>query len=180
MAVDPSARQFVGGTLVHERTGEIVQSFLLGAGKRVTGVSFPSPEAVVVPMHTRARSVRTFMAMGSRSARTIHRFRRLVPPLVRAIRPLLERRIAGTQDGPKGEARSAEFEIVAQAKGDGEVVRVFVKGRDPYGLTAEIQAWAAERAVRGEVTARGVVAPSVGYPPSDAFAALAPYGVSVS
>jgi len=180
MAIDPNARQFVGGTLVHEATAEILETFPLREGKSVMGVSFPSPEAVVVPTHTHARSVRTFMAMSSRTARALHRFRRVVPPVVRALRPVLERRIARGKAGPEGEARGTEFEIVAQAKREGEVAHVYVVGRDPYGLTAEIQAWAAERAVRGDVTARGVVAPSVGYPPDDALPAMAPFGLSIA
>jgi short subunit dehydrogenase-like uncharacterized protein len=179
MVLDPTARQFVGGTLVHEAAAEMVATFPLRGGKKVTGLSFPSPEAVVVPTHTNARSVRTFMAMGSRTARTLHRLRRVVPPVVRAIRPVLERRIAGTPEGPEGAARGAEFQIVAEARREGEVAHVFVTGRDPYGLTAEIQAWAAERAIRSEVSARGVVAPSVGYPPAQAFDAMRAYGLAV-
>jgi short subunit dehydrogenase-like uncharacterized protein len=180
MAADPRARQYVGGTLVHEAPAEVVASFPLHDGRRVTGASFPSPEAVVVPQHTRARTVRTFMAMGSRRARTLHAVRRVVPRVARAIGPIVARRVARASDGPEGEARRAEFQIVAQAKREGRVVHVFVRGEDPYGVTAEIQAYAAERAIKGEITARGVVAPSVAFEPRASFDALAAFGVSVA
>jgi short subunit dehydrogenase-like uncharacterized protein len=181
MAADGRARQYVGGTLVHEPPAEIVASFPLHDGRRVTGASFPSPEAVVVPQHTRARTVRTFMAMGSRGARTLHAVRRVVPNVARMIGPMVARRVAkSSTEGPEGEARHAEFQIVAQAKREGRVVHVFVRGEDPYGLTAEIQAYAAERATKGEITARGVVAPSVAFEPRAGFEALATFGVSVA
>src|SRR5262249_29905780 len=169
MAADPRARQYVGGTLVHEAPAEIVASFPLHDGRRVTGASFPGPEAVIVPQHTRARAVRTFMAMGSRRARTLHAVRRVVPRVARVVAPLVARGLARAPDGPEGDARHAEFQIVAQAKREGRVVHVFVRGEDPYGITAEIQAYAAERAIKGEITARGVVAPSVAFQPPASF-----------
>jgi short subunit dehydrogenase-like uncharacterized protein len=180
MAADPRARQYVGGTLVHESPAEIVASFPLHDGRRVTGASFPSPEAVVVPQHTRARTVRTFMAMGSSRARTLHAVRRVMPRVARALGPIVAKRVAKAAEGPEGDARKAEFQIVAQAKREGRVVHVFVRGEDPYGVTAEIQAYAAERALKGEIKARGVVAPSVAFEPRASFEALAAFGVSVA
>ncbi len=58
------ARQFVDGTLVAERPASFVRRFPTRDGGSVTAASFPSPEAIVVPSHTGARTVRTFMAMG--------------------------------------------------------------------------------------------------------------------
>ena len=57
--------------------------------------------------------------------------------------------------------------------------RVALTGHDPYGLTAELQVYAAERAIAGAITARGVVAPSVAFPPREALAALAHTGLSL-
>ena len=178
MAIDGNARQYVGGTLVHENPAEVVASFALRGGKKVSAISFPSPEAVVVPSHTHARTVRTFMATGARTARMLHAMRRAVPKLARAARPILERRIAASPAGPDDGARTSEFQIVVEARREGMTSRVVVTGRDPYGLTAEIQAYAAERAAAGDVGARGVVAPSAGYPPERAFEAMSPFGLA--
>jgi short subunit dehydrogenase-like uncharacterized protein len=94
-------------------------------------------------------------------------------------RKILERKIERTPEGPAGEARQAEFEIVAEAARQGTISQVTVTGRDPYGLTAEIQAYAAERALAGDIKARGVVGPSQAFDPKRALDALEPFGVRV-
>lgn len=180
MVAERGALQYVNGALVHEPTAEVVGTFPLNRGKFITAASFPSPEAVVVPSHTGARTVRTFMAMSRRTARALHATRHVMPWLVRAGRPLLERIIRTSALGPEGEGREASFQIIIEARKAGVGVHVHVIGKDPYGLTAEIQAHAVQCALRGEVQARGVVAPSVGYDANVAFAALASFGVEVA
>lgn len=177
MMADADARQFVNGAVVREPVAAAVRAFASPKGKVVTAASFPSPESIVTPSHTRARTLRTFMAVGAGLARTLHVARAAIPPLVRVARPLLERRIARGQVGPDAEARAARFDVLAEATKGDRVERVFLSGSDPYGLTGEIQAYAAARAIAGEVKASGVVAPSVGYPPDDAVRAL---GLTIS
>ncbi len=173
VAASRQAVQFCDGALVPERAAEKVATFTLSTGKRVMGISIPSPDAVVVPRHTGARTVRTFLAMGAGAARALHMARAVVPSLVRLGAPLATATIRRTADGPEGAARHATFEVVARATRGGRRVQVSMTGRDPYGLTAEIQAYAASRALAGAMTARGVVAPSVAFPPVEALEALA-------
>jgi len=172
--------QFIDGQLRVERTAEHVVSFALPSGRRLTGVSFPSPEAVVVPEHTQARTVRTYMATGPDTARVLHRTRRFAGSLVRVGRPLVDRLVERAADGPDAGARTeSSFTVIAEATKGGERSRVAVTGTDPYGLTAAIQAYAAEQALAGAIRARGVVAPSVAFAPREALAALASTGLSL-
>ena len=89
--------------------------------------------------------------------------------------------IARAPEGPDaGEREGSTFAIFVEARASGDrVARAWVTGRDPYGLTAEVQAWAASRAVAGRVTTRGVLAPSVAYPPAEAFTDLASTGMKL-
>jgi short subunit dehydrogenase-like uncharacterized protein len=169
------ACQFVDGRLVAERAASFVRRFQTLDGSTVTAASFPSPEAIVVPSHTGARAVRTFMAMDAFSARAMQLGRGVAPVIARLVRSQADRAIANAPEGPDASTREGTtFAIYVEARGSGGgLARAWVTGRDPYGLTAEIQAWAASRAVAGKVTARGVLAPSVAYPPRDAFAELA-------
>jgi short subunit dehydrogenase-like uncharacterized protein len=179
MIADAEPLQFVDGELRREAAGAVVRRFTLSTGKSVTAVSFPSPEAVVVPTHTGARTVRTFMVTGGKTARALQVTRAIAPIAVRVLKKLLERRIARTPEGPEGASREAKFEIIAEARRGDRTTRVILAGRDPYGITAEIQAFAAARAVAGEIKARGVVGPSQAFAPAAALEALAPFGLRV-
>ena len=172
--------QYVNGALVIEAAAEKTTSFALPNGRRLSAASFPSPEAIVVPKHTGARTVRTYMAMADSAVRNLHRFRRLAPSLVRASRGLAERLVDRTPAGPEGKLRTdSTFTIIAEATKGGERSRVAVTGHDPYGLTAELQVHAAERALAGAISARGVVGPSVAFPPRDSIATLGHTGLSL-
>jgi short subunit dehydrogenase-like uncharacterized protein len=169
---EPDARQFIDGALRYEPMGKIVKSFSARSGRRVTGVSFPSPESVVVSSHTGANNVRTFMAMGRAAARVLSIGRGVLPVAAKLGDRLLSQLIARSTGGPEADERDAAFEILIEARRGTSCVRVFVTGRDPYGLTAEIQAIYAERALARKLESRGVVAPSEAISPADALAAL--------
>jgi short subunit dehydrogenase-like uncharacterized protein len=171
--------QWIDGSLVVEASAEKTMSFALPNGRRLAAASFPSPEAIVVPQHTGARTVRTYMAMGEGAARNLHRFRKLAPTLVRATRSFAERWLDRGPIGPEGEDRAGTFTIIAEATKGSERARIVLTGSDPYGLTAELQVYAAERALAGAITAKGVVAPSVAFPPREALLALAHTGLSL-
>ncbi len=172
--------QWIDGSLVVEASAERVTSFALPNGRRLAAASFPGPEAIVVPQHTGARTIRTYMAMGENVARNLHRFRKVAPTLVRATRALAERWLDRSPVGPEGDDRGGTFTIIAEATKGSERSRVALTGRDPYGLTAELQAYAADRALAGAVKARGIVAPSVAFPPREALDALSHTGLSLA
>lgn len=171
--------QWIDGSLVVEHSAEKTTSFALPNGRRLAAASFPSPEAIVVPQHTGARTVRTYMAMGEGIARNLHRFRKVAPTVVRMTRALAERWLDRGPVGPEGEDRAGTFTIIAEATKGSERARIALTGSDPYGLTAELQVYAAERALAGAITAKGVVAPSVAFPPHEALAALSHTGLSL-
>lgn len=179
MASSRASLQFEGGELRASPAGERARTFALPDGQRVVGASFPSPEAVLVPRHTGAQSVCTYMAVPPVAARLLRLVRHAVPPLVRALRPVLEPLVERSQIGPEGEARDARFTILAEARRGEERARVAVTGRDPYGLTAAIQVLAASRALSGGISARGVVGASVALPAAGAIAALASSGLAL-
>ena len=177
---DRAPLQYVDGALVIEAAAEKTTSFALPNGRRLSAASFPSPEAILVPRHTGARTVRTYMAMADGAVRNLHRFRRFAPTLVRATHAISRRIVERTGDGPEGAMRSdSTFTVLAEATRGGERVRVALTGHDPYGLTAALQVYAAERAIAGAITASGVVGPSVAFPPREAIDALAATGLSL-
>ena len=176
---DRAPLQWIDGSLVVESSAEKTTSFALPNGRRLAAASFPSPEAILVPQHTGARNVRTYMAMGEAAARNLHRFRKLAPALVRATRSLAGRWLDRGPAGPEGEDRAGTFTIIAEATKGSERARIALTGSDPYGLTAELQVFAAERALAGAITAKGIVGPSVAFPPREALIALAHTGLSL-
>jgi short subunit dehydrogenase-like uncharacterized protein len=171
--------QWIDGSLVVEASAEKTTSFALPNGRRLAAASFPSPEAIVVPLHTGARTVRTYMAMGEGAARNLHRFRKLAPAVVRATSSLARRWLDRGPPGPVGDDRAQTFVIIAEATKGSERARVALAGSDPYGLTAELQVYAAERALAGAITAKGIVGPSVAFPVHDALVTLAHTGLSL-
>jgi short subunit dehydrogenase-like uncharacterized protein len=82
----------------------------------------------------------------------------LLPPLVRATKGLLTRRIAASAEGPDATTRAGStFAVVAEARSGDRIARCIARGKDPYGLTAEILVEGAARrlADRTIVGARG-------------------------
>jgi short subunit dehydrogenase-like uncharacterized protein len=174
--------QWQEGKLVREPSAEILRSFTtLGphAGT-VRAMSFCSPEAFVTPPHTGARSLRTFFATDPVTAELAHLTRHLGPKLARLIGPRLEKLLTAGAAGPEGEARSAPFLVHAEAVRGAVFARVTLSGADPYGFTARAIAHAAGCALRGEIRARGLVGPSVAFPPAAALAPDAGLGLIVT
>jgi hypothetical protein len=177
MIADERPLQYVDGALAVEPIAEVRLDVEAESGRVVDAISFPSPEAVLVPLHTGARTVRTVMAAGKRASAILHGGRRAIPTLGRLTRALAERALARSPEGPTDDAREATFEIVIVAERAGRRAVTRVSGRDPYGLTAEIQATFARRILEGAPTGKGVVAPSQAIPAAEAFAALASTGL---
>jgi short subunit dehydrogenase-like uncharacterized protein len=172
MTADGDPRQFLDGELRAESAGAVVREFAMPSGKKIWSASFPSPESVVVPSHTGAKNVRTFMAMSKTAAQAVKATRSIAPPVMRLFKAPLEKWIAKSAAGPEGTSRQASFHILAEATKGSRTERVFISGSDPYGVTAQVQALFAERAIAGKITAKGVVAPSIAVAFEDAKAHL--------
>jgi short subunit dehydrogenase-like uncharacterized protein len=184
VVADGRVLQHVDGGLCVEPLGAHRISIRTEGGRSLDAISFPSPEAVLTPGHTKAKTLRTFMAVGKPAALAVQGLGGVLPALSRQILPLAEKFVSRTAEGPENAAREAEFEIVATARSfAGHVparAEARVRGRDPYGLTAAIQALFAARVLEGKVTVTGVVAPSEALPPQEAIVALASTGLCSS
>lgn len=177
-AADPM--QWVDGALVLERPGARRRRFPTPEGSDAWAVSFPSPEAVLVPRHTGARTVRSWMAMSATSAWVAHRAGRLLRGATRGLRATLSRAIDRAPAGPTLEQRArAGFCIVAEARLGETTARAWVVGRDPYGVTAELQAFAAREALLDRVRATGVRAACEAFDRGALVDALAAIDVTV-
>ncbi|MFN2555372.1 MAG: saccharopine dehydrogenase NADP-binding domain-containing protein [Nitriliruptorales bacterium] len=151
---------FLDGHLVEEGLAEVRRHawFPRPVGPRYTA-GIPGVEPLTVPRHVpEVRLVRSYIALPGPLldlTQLIANLARWEPARVAATR-LLERGPEGP--GEKGR-QSVRWACVAEAEGaTGEVARAWAYGRDPYGLTAEAMAAAAERLVAGLGEATGCVA----------------------
>jgi short subunit dehydrogenase-like uncharacterized protein len=168
-------------TPMHERR---VVNFGPGMDERTT-LSFPSGEVMTVPRHVHAGRVQTFLSLLDTGplGDVVSRVARLLSPAV----PALVRSALGAQmraHSGKGSAserpsatdrKFATFAVACEARLRFEEARLVMSGRDPYGTTAAIAAWAVEtlraRMQRGPLPA-GVCAPSEVFTPTEALEAL--------
>ncbi|MEO8796870.1 MAG: hypothetical protein ABI551_03220, partial [Polyangiaceae bacterium] len=180
MTADGAPKQWVDGRLVDEAAATHVRMFRSPSGHDIWTASFPSPEAVVVPGHTGAKTVRTFMSFGKSAAKAMQLTRGVTPFIMRLARAPLTKLVERTSIGPEGGDREAGFDVLAEATKGSDVARVFLSGTDPYGLTAEIQALFVEAALAKRLSTTGIVGPSLAVSPHDGIAALAKLGLVMS
>lgn len=150
-------------------------------GRERSAVSFPAGEVLTVPRHVEVREVSGWMIVGRGRARLLGAVAPAIPVLVRAVRPLLDRRLDRADEGPDDDARRrSRFTIVVEAVGgDGERRRLAIQGADPYGLTAVIAVGVAARLLRREAPA-GVIPPASAVEPRSFLDGLAASGLQWS
>lgn len=145
--------------------GSLVQQIELPGGPAVA-YSFPSCESITVPMHVPVRDVNTWMqaSAGARFWAPV-----AIPLLARLSRSVLRGLILriGAQGGVSADsaqdaaARSiSAFTIHVQARRGEKSSSLTLRGTDPYGLTAQIIAYAAGEMVRPGYACRGFLAPA--------------------
>jgi short subunit dehydrogenase-like uncharacterized protein len=147
---------------------------------------YPSGEVVTVPHHTRTRRVVSMI-----TARTLAPHPTLAPilpytlpaaalTLRTPLRGVLNRAIGALPEGPaEAERRSAEFTIVAVARGeDGAERRGVVRGSDMYGLTAVTLVHGAELMSSPGYDRAGALGPAAAYDPEAFLNFLGDHGVS--
>jgi hypothetical protein len=119
--------------------------FAFGPGFGVReAILFPRGEAITVPRHVAARSVRTFVCV-DRTDSALSRVAPLLAPLAPlALGPLrgFLRSAAASRPRPAAPA-GGEFAVVAEASHRFQRARVLVRGRDPIALAAHLCASAA-------------------------------------
>jgi hypothetical protein len=135
-----------------------------GALHERTAVSCEGPEGVLLGSHVGARTVLTFQVLPS--------WRELVGRL--GWSGTLARAVRGRATS---ESTTGAFEVIVEAARGGVSALARARGYDTQRVTAEIQAFAVAEARAGRVTAKGVVAPSVGFDAERGIAALEKHGV---
>lgn len=176
---------YVRGKWVEEAPAQLVREidFPEPVG-RVTATNFPSAEVVTVPRHIRTHEVRTFIVVPPLAARLLSPAVPLVRILMRTpLSVLAERFVGDGTDGPDERTRTADaFHIAVEVRGvrGGRAAqrRIFVHGRDPYGLTAVIAAQGAAIMSRGDYDRAGVLAPAAAFDARDFLDYLNQFGVT--
>jgi short subunit dehydrogenase-like uncharacterized protein len=170
------------------RHGQWVQRLPGGAVRRIRlgertlrAVAFPSAEVVTVPSHVQVRDVQAWLVLSARTAGLVAGLLPVVSVLLRTplgwLTALSFRHLAPPP--PETPPANARFAIhVAVSDGAGERCRV-VRGHEPYGLTAEIAAYAARVITAEGYARRGVLAPSQALDPDAFLAWLQTRGVTL-
>ncbi len=166
------ARQWVDGMLrdeeplAHQRRFAVIDDD--GSRRERVALSVPGVEPLLLPSHTGARSVRTFVTAPGATAEGVVR-----SALLRAA----SRQVARlTRVGSSGDGR---FEIIVEASRSGVCALLHARGKDRYRVTAAIQAFAITEALGGRMRGSGVVAPSVAFDRDRGVRALEAVGVTL-
>ncbi len=161
-----------GGRLVTERGARRVGSFP-SRGKTYTGVSVAASEHFGLPaIHAGLRDVEVILGWFGPASRGIQALSAAgelaarVPGVRAGAARLTERFVQGSTGGPDAEARAKSGSLVfgEALDGAGRVVeRVELRGPNGYTYTGGMLAWAAERALAGEVQGSGALGPVEGF-----------------
>jgi short subunit dehydrogenase-like uncharacterized protein len=165
------ARQWVDGMLrdeeplVHQRRFAVIDDD--GSRRERVALSVPGVEPLLLPSHTGARSVRTFVTAPRGTAEGLFRSARLRAASRQIVRLA---RVGSFGDG--------RFEIIVEASRSGVCALLHARGKDRYRITAAIQAFAITEALEGRMRGSGVVAPSVAFDRDRGVRALEAVGVT--
>lgn len=156
------------GGWTRERVARETREVEVAPGRWRPAVTFPSGEVLTVPRYAEVEVVRGWIVVSRPISVLVRYLGAVLPPVLRALSPVLEPIFRMGPEGPSTEQRgSSRFEITARAVGaDGRARTCAVRGRDPYGVTAALLGIASERLLRRENGGReegapiGVLAPS--------------------
>lgn len=166
MVLEPSFG-FHDGQVVEERLARHARTFTLG-GRRRPASSLGATEQFALPaVHPGLREVGAYLGwfgpltplVQAQSAAL--ELARVVPGVAQALDAVAERLASGASGGPGPEARARVRSLVVGVAGDGAArrVQVVLEGPEPYGLTAALVAWAAERLAGEGPAAAGALGP---------------------
>lgn len=151
-----------------------------GAERRLVSISggprravlFTSGEVVTIPRHLDVETVRGWMVTGATTARLAPLISPMLPFLVSVSRPLLAVLVRRRPDPDPARREANRFTIRVELHGrTGVRSAVEIRGRDPYGITAEVVTAAARRILEPDAP-RGVLAPAQLMTPRPFLAAL--------
>ena len=158
--------------LLHRRRFSVID--VDGSRRELQCGSVPGAEPLLLPSHTGAQTVRTFMVLPPALATGLLAVRKWVPQLARAALTL-----AAYREERDVERVSGRFEVIVEASRGGVSALARARGTDPYRVTAEIQAFAIAEALAGRRRATGVLAPSVACDGERGLAMLEEAGVKL-
>ncbi len=148
------------GRLTRRPQGAERRLVTISSGRPLNAVSFNSGEVVTVPRHVEVETVRGWMVTGAGVARLAPFVAPALPFLATVSRPLLNVWVGRRPDPDPVEREASRFTIRSELHDRTGIRRAFeIRGRDPYGITAEV-AVAAARRILGADAPRGVVAPA--------------------
>jgi len=162
-----ASHAFRDGRLVAVRPAERVRGFRVRGGER-PAISLGGAEHFALPaVHPALREVNVYLGWFGELARPLALASLGTAlagrvPGVRGGLTALGRRAVGVARGPRGERAPGGSTLVVGEAFDGAGTRladVTLVGPDPYALTAGLLAWAAVRAARAGVQARGALGP---------------------
>ena len=157
VALDPSYT-FRDGRIVGERAAARVRSF----GEGCHGISTGMAEHFALPRtHPELREVGAYIGWFGRASRAVQLASMAGAPITRRSRPrrfaALAARAAGAgPPGPSAKQRAASGSLVVAEAGE---ARVTLAGIDGYDFTANILAWAAQRAGETGIAVTGPLGP---------------------
>ncbi len=147
---------------------------------------YPAGEVITVPRHTATRKVTALLTTSTAAPHPA--LTGLLPVAMPALALLLRTPVRGVLNSaigalpegpPEEERRSAEFTIVALARGeDGSEARGVLRGSDVYGLTALILAEGAELMSAPGYDRAGALGPAAAFEPAAFLDAMAALGLS--
>ncbi|MBI3786487.1 MAG: saccharopine dehydrogenase NADP-binding domain-containing protein [Deltaproteobacteria bacterium] len=172
------------GEWVEQPPARVVRPLDLPALGRLAAVSFPSAEIITIPRHVSTPEVRTFMAFSPLVAATIKAAAPWMRRLARTPLAALGARFIGDGTaGPDEATRTGDaFHIVIEIRGvrDGRAARrqTIVHGKDPYGLTAVVAAYGAQKMCADGYDRNGILAPAMAFDAEDLLGHCREFGVS--
>ncbi len=161
-----------GGRLVTESSGRRVHSFEMD-GSRRQGLSVGGSEHITLPrLHPELAEVGVYLGWFGPATRAVQAASfglstaARLPGVRSGMRRVATRLIPGSTGGPdevtRAAARSTILAVTTDADGIGhEAVRL--EGVNGYDFTANVLAWAAERAAAGGLRGRGALGPVAGF-----------------
>jgi len=150
-----------GGKWVRGLPGGAVRRGVI-QGRPYRALAFPSCEAVTVPAHLRVSDVQAWLAVSRRWAGVVAALLPLVSVLLRSplggLTALSFRRLMPPP--PEDSSHDSRFVVQVELTHPNGTRTITARGADPYGLTAEIAAYAAQQLLAEGDDRRGVLAPA--------------------
>lgn len=155
-----------------------------GDDRTWSGFDIPGAEIATIPRHTPVQRLHAYMSSGGRVLTWLTR--RCLPRATRFLKSppgrWLRRRAEATPTGTgptDAERATHRWRLLVEARGAGGQASVFLKGPDPYGITAVIAVRGAQLMLDPAFDRKGVLSPASAFDPKTFLESLKPDGVEL-